>query len=62
MRSTHYGDEDSKCEEPEPEELFETARCLGWKPEDMKDREFAAKYREWLKTAPPNSSGGSRRC
>ena len=36
MKNTHYGDEDAECEEPEPEELFETARFMGWKPEDMR--------------------------
>jgi hypothetical protein len=26
---------------------------MGWNPDDMRDKVFAAKYREWLKTAPP---------
>ncbi len=53
MRDTHYGDEDPEFEEPEEEELFKTAKHLGWKLEDLRDREFAAKFAEWLKTALP---------
>ncbi len=57
MRNTHYGDEDLEFkEDTDPEddkELFEAAKYLGWKPSEMRDRVFAAKYEEWLKTALP---------
>jgi hypothetical protein len=57
MSKTHYGDEDSdSMDDPDPEseqELFETAKHLGWNPDEMADKVFAAKYKEWLKTAPP---------
>ena len=54
---SHYGDEDPEVREDEDdleyqEDLFETAKHLGWTPDDMQDKVFAAKYKEWLKTAP----------
>ena len=33
------------------EEMFELFRTLDWKPEDLADQKYAAKYAEWLKTA-----------
>jgi hypothetical protein len=33
---------------PEEEE-FEDCLALGWKPEDLADRKFAARYARWLK-------------
>jgi hypothetical protein len=49
MAKTHYGDEDPEFPEVEDEEeLFETAKHLGWTPDDMHDKEFAAKYKVWL--------------
>ena len=57
MEDMHYGDEDPEFKDdtdPEYElELFETAKYLGWTPESMRDKAFAARYAEWLKTAPP---------
>lgn len=49
-KETHYGDEDPEgLDDPETEEeLFETSKFLGWKPEDMLDKEFAARYKAWL--------------
>jgi hypothetical protein len=62
MSKTHYGDEDPDVTDatgPESEqELFETAKHLGWNPDDMRDKAFASKYREWLKTAPPEPRDG----
>jgi hypothetical protein len=55
MRNTHYGDEDPELkDDTDPEfelELFQTARFLGWKPDEMKDREFAARFAKWLEAA-----------
>ena len=34
------------------EELFRRSKLMGYKPEDLKDKEFAALYAEWLKTQP----------
>ena len=34
-------------------EMFEVFRVLKWKPEDLIDQKYAAKYAEWLKTAVP---------
>jgi hypothetical protein len=56
LEVTHgkHGDEDPDCVEPEnEEELFETAKHLGWKPEDLRDREFAVRYAEWLEAVSP---------
>ena len=57
MRNIYYGDEDPEVQDdtdPEfEEEMFHTMRAMGWKPEGLRDREFAAKFAEWLKTAPP---------
>jgi hypothetical protein len=36
------------------EEMFRTYRAMGWKPDSLLDRDCAAKYAEWLKTAPPD--------
>jgi hypothetical protein len=56
MGDTQYGDEDPEFTEQDDleaeEELFATARFLGWKPEEMRDRQFAARFAKWLKTAP----------
>jgi hypothetical protein len=55
--STHYGDEDPECSEPdedspEEHELFETFKFMGWTPEDMQDEAFAGRYKEWLARQP----------
>jgi hypothetical protein len=64
MSKTHYGDEDpgpTNDADPESEqELFETAKHLGWNPDDMSDKVFAAKYKEWLKTVPNQDVQGDR--
>jgi hypothetical protein len=53
---SHWGDEDPEChgdDSPESqEELFETAKHLGWTPADMQDSVFAAKYQDWLARQP----------
>jgi hypothetical protein len=57
LGKTHYGDEDPEfTDDTDPEaetELFETAKALGWKPSEMRDKALAARYGEWLKMAPP---------
>jgi len=54
---TQYGDEDPEFKDdtdPEYEkELFETAKYLGWKPSDIREKGIAARYQEWLKKALP---------
>ena len=34
------------------EEIFQVCRSLGWAPDDLFDKEFAARYAEWLKALP----------
>jgi hypothetical protein len=29
-------------------QMFELFQSLGWKPEDLTDRQYAAKYADWL--------------
>jgi hypothetical protein len=52
-KETHYGDEDPEFKDvsdaESEEEMFETAKFLGWSPEDMRDKTFAEKYKQWLK-------------
>jgi hypothetical protein len=36
------------------EEMFILYRDMGWTPENFPDAEYAARYREWLRTAPPD--------
>jgi hypothetical protein len=54
--NSHYGDEDPVFNEDDIDEveLFKTAKLLGHVPDDYRDKEFAAKYAEWLRTAPPD--------
>jgi hypothetical protein len=61
MRSLDDFDADPELgqagDENDPEyqaEMFETFRAMRWKPEDLKDLDYAQKYAEWLKTAPPD--------
>ena len=42
-------DDDSEYQE----EMFELFRMLKWRPDDIADQKYAAKYAEWLKTAVP---------
>lgn len=49
-QDTHYGDEDPEFEEPDDEDLFRMAKRRGWKPEDMQDKDFAERYKVWLKS------------
>ena len=52
----HYGDEDPEYhddDDPEDQdELFESATYLGWTPDNIQDKAFAAKYKEWLARQP----------
>jgi hypothetical protein len=50
-----YVDDAELADENDPEyqvEMFRIFQQQGWKPEDLFDKEYAAKYAEWLKTAP----------
>ena len=49
-----YNEDPRLHDENDPEyqqEMFRTFQSLGWEPENLRDREYAEKYAEWLKTA-----------
>jgi len=49
-----YNEDPELHDENDPEyqqEMFRIYQSLGWKPEDLHDREYAEQYAEWLKTA-----------
>jgi hypothetical protein len=51
-----YSEDPELPDENDPEyqqEMFEIFRTLGYTPEDINDSQYAQKYAEWLKTAPP---------
>jgi hypothetical protein len=51
---SEWGDPEP-CDPNDPEivnEVLESMRALGWKPEDLCNPEDARAYAEWLKTAP----------
>jgi hypothetical protein len=51
MKIPGYGDPELGNEDdPEyKEELFETYRDMGWKPEELTDAKYREEYAEWLK-------------
>lgn len=53
-----YVEDPELQDENEPgyqEEMFELFRMRKWKPEDLIDQSYAAKYAAWLKTASPEA-------
>jgi hypothetical protein len=41
-------------------ELFETAKHMGWNPDDMLNKEFAAKYKKWLESTQSEEGNADR--
>jgi hypothetical protein len=64
MGKTYYGDEDPEMAEDtaakSETELFETAKHMGWNPDDMLNKEFAAKYKKWLESTQSEEGNADR--
>ena len=45
-------DDDPGPGEAPDEVVFADMQAIGWKPEDLVDKEVAAKYKEWLAKNP----------